>query len=120
MQMSSLGAAGAEKERSFVDNTLPTIPSEDERSRVEPVVMHTPNRNRARRATVVTRSPEPKVASVSKAQMQHKRLSLEVDTSPSKRREKSRSQNDLCRAITPITQLEFEIERREFAFALCS
>lgn len=91
-----------------MNNTLPTIPSEDERSRVE-VVHASPNR--ARRATVVTRSPEPNQIKV------EKRPSLEVDTavtsSPSKRREKSKSQNDLGRAITPVTQLEFEIERRE-------
>lgn len=93
-----------------MDDTLPTIPSEDERSRVE-VVHASPNR--ARRATVVTRSPEPKQVKT------EKRPSPEVDTavtsSPSKRREKSKSQNDLGRAITPITQLEFEIERREFS-----
>ena len=106
--------AASQRENSLMnDDTLPTIPSEDERSRVEPV-MFTPNKNRARRATVVTRSPEPKQVKVG----ERERPSLEIDTelatsSPNKRREKSRSQNDLGRAITPVTQLEFEIERRE-------
>ncbi|KAH8082009.1 hypothetical protein BXZ70DRAFT_631704 [Cristinia sonorae] len=100
------------QEKSFANSTLPTIPSEDERSRVVPsVVVSTPAKSRARRATVVTMSPEPKAKPA-------QRPSLEVDTaitsSPSKRREKSRSQNDLShlgRTITPVTQLEFEIER---------
>ena len=70
-----------------------------------PVVPQTPSRRR--RATVVTRSPEP----VGKG------MKLEIDTvspysSPSKRREKSKSQNDLARPITPVTKLEFELERR--------
>ncbi|KAI0087036.1 hypothetical protein BDY19DRAFT_1092650 [Irpex rosettiformis] len=64
----------------------------------------TPPRHR-RRATIGTRSPE----SLTKT-----RPSL--DLSPSKRREKSRSQNDLQtvglgRAITPVNRLEFEIEQ---------
>ncbi|THH31245.1 hypothetical protein EUX98_g2950 [Antrodiella citrinella] len=90
------------------NNTLPTIPSEDERSRVEPTLAPVnASPNRARRATVVTRSPEPKV------KVKHeRRMSLEVNfSSPTKRREKSRSQNDLGRCITPVTQLEFEVEK---------
>ncbi|KAI0693211.1 hypothetical protein BC835DRAFT_1546100 [Cytidiella melzeri] len=94
--------------RSWMNETLPTIPSE------EPSKMSmfsslsdapgTPPRHR-RRATIITRSPE----AVSKV-----KPALELDMSPSKRREKSRSQNDLQmlgRPITPVTRLEFEIEQ---------
>ncbi|KAI0923171.1 hypothetical protein AcV7_005759 [Taiwanofungus camphoratus] len=86
-----------------VNDTLPTIPSEQP-SHVNEVqslaVPETPSRRR--RATVVTRSPEPL----------RKRVSLEINTdSPSKRREKSKSQNDLARPITPVTKLEFELKR---------
>ncbi|KAJ2982066.1 hypothetical protein NUW54_g10795 [Trametes sanguinea] len=62
-------------------------------------VPETPSRKR--RATVVTRSPETK----------RKPPSLEIDVSPSKRREKSKSHSELVRPITPITKLEFELER---------
>ncbi|KAI0357501.1 hypothetical protein OH77DRAFT_1588381 [Trametes cingulata] len=115
----------------FAEHSLPTIPSElpsrvshepeeehereHERSRsynaaqVEAgnasggalMVPETPSKKR-RRATVVTRSPETKRKS---------RPSLEIDVSPSKRREKSKSHSDLVRPITPITKLEFELER---------
>ena len=67
-----------------------------------------------RRATIATRTL------ISPAR---KRPSLEL--SPSKRREKSKSQNDLQtvglgRAITPINRLEFEIEQRMSSFHLYS
>lgn len=98
------------REKSFLaNNTLPTIPSEDERSRVEVGLKVQQSPSRVRRATVVTRSPEPKPRPEIR-----RSEGDEVTASPSKRREKSRSQNDLGRAITPVTQLEFEIERREF------
>lgn len=104
--------------------TIPCIPSE-EPSRISmfppsafafgSVVPGTPAHHR-RRATIVTRSPETN-------------LELKIDTnvatdiSPSKRREKSRSQNDLSfsklgRPITPVTRLEFEIEQRKY-YSLC-
>lgn len=89
-----------------IDHTLPTIPSEA--NSPAPAIRElpvTPNksRTRTRSHTVVTRSPEVK----------KERPSLEIDTtaSPSKRREKSRSQNDLSRAITPVAELELQIER---------
>ncbi|KAL4250578.1 Serine/threonine-protein kinase ATG1 [Abortiporus biennis] len=103
---------------------LPTIPTilSDDYSRAEedvppvpslpPLVFSQPlpqppqTPSRARRATVVTRSPEP----VGKAKPKLE-LEMDLDASPSKRREKSKSQNDLGRPITPITRLEFEIER---------
>ena len=112
----------------FQDHTLPTIPSEAPSGAVEPlsqslsyadsprradsmgptVVLSSPQTpSRKRRATVVTRSPENG----------RKALSLEIDVSPSKRREKSRSHGDLLRPITPITKLEFELERREYIFS---
>lgn len=87
-----------------INDTLPTIPSEQPSvlsNPQSPSMPETPSR-RVRRATVVTRSPEPA----------RKKPSLEIDTSPSKRREKSRSQNDLIRPITPVTKLEFELQKR--------
>lgn len=88
-------------DNSFNDNSLPSIPSEGPSQVIEvsSPVPHTPSR--ARRATVVTRSPE----------VHRQKPQLEIDTSPSKKREKSKSQNDLGRPITPVTKLEFEIER---------
>lgn len=108
-----------QERRDTVNDTIPTIPSEDASrcqslsASVAPSVLGgedtpgTPARSR-RRATIVTRSPEApvKVKPV-----------LEIDTSPSKRREKSKSQNDLSilgRPITPVTKLEFELERRKW------
>ncbi|KAI0699944.1 hypothetical protein C8T65DRAFT_742293 [Cerioporus squamosus] len=118
--MSPLPSPSILNTMNFGEHTLPTIPSEqpsrmsEEHSRSyagSPVqggstgpsatmaVPETPSRKR--RATVVTRSPENG----------RKALSLEIDVSPSKRREKSRSHGDLLRPITPITKLEFELER---------
>lgn len=89
-----------------IEQTLPTIPSEA--NSPAPVIRELPAtpdkpRTRTRSHTVVTRSPEVK----------KERPSLEIDTtaSPSKRREKSRSQNDLSRAITPVAELELQIEK---------
>lgn len=93
--------------KSMVDSTIPTIPSE-EPSRVSLVqedaqeMPGTPKRTRTRRATIVTRSPEA----------QRARPSLEIDTVSSN--QKSKSQYDLGRPITPVTRLEFELEQREF------
>ncbi len=108
----------------FQEHTLPTIPSEAPSGAVElqsqsllsdssmragsmgPSTVLSPPQtpSRKRRATVVTHSPE----NVRKA------VSLEIDVSPMKRREKSRSYGDLLRPITPVTKLEFELERREY------
>ena len=59
---------------------------------------------RTRPMTVIGQSPS-------------KSRSLEIATdaamSPSRRKEKSRSQNDLQRAISPVSRLTFELERRE-------
>ncbi|CDO76701.1 hypothetical protein BN946_scf184975.g10 [Trametes cinnabarina] len=102
----------------FAEHSLPTIPSElpscvsheQEFSRSyaaegtsrDAVLLSAPETpSRKRRATVVTRSPE----------MKRKPVSLEIDVSPSKRREKSKSHSELIRPITPIAQLEFELER---------
>ncbi|KAI0826825.1 hypothetical protein BC628DRAFT_1410038 [Trametes gibbosa] len=104
----------------FADHSLPTIPSElpsrvshdesrdQDQSRTSAaagaslVVPETPTRRR--RATVVTRSPETK--------REKAKPSLELlELSPSKRREKSKSHSDLVRPITPISRLEFELER---------
>ncbi|TFY71842.1 hypothetical protein EVG20_g1148 [Dentipellis fragilis] len=79
--------------------TIPTLPSE-EPSRATMILGSTPPR--ARRATVtIGRSPE-------------KSRSLDIESgsgSPSKRKEKSRSQNDLLRPISPIANLQLELER---------
>ncbi|KAI0754696.1 hypothetical protein C8Q80DRAFT_1266285 [Daedaleopsis nitida] len=118
--MSPLPSPSILNTMNFAEHTLPTIPSEQpsrlsesdavDRSYAEPrirgsstgpsavLLPETPSRKR--RATVVTRSPEDRRA-----------MSLEIDVSPSKRREKSRSHGDLLRPITPITKLEFELQR---------
>ncbi|KAL1950380.1 hypothetical protein VTO73DRAFT_5504 [Trametes versicolor] len=106
----------------FAEHSLPTIPSEmpsrvshdndvehsrsymgeEQPGRASTSALAVPETpSRKRRATVVTRSPE----------MKRKTPSLEIDTSPSKRREKSKSYSELVRPITPITKLEFELER---------
>jgi serine/threonine-protein kinase GIN4 len=54
-----------------------------------------------RRATVLARSPEkPRTLDV-------------VDMTPSKRREKSKSANDLKRLIRPISKVQIELDKRE-------
>ncbi|THH18203.1 hypothetical protein EW146_g2746 [Bondarzewia mesenterica] len=78
----------------FPDHTLQALPSE-ELSQVLGVGQSPP---RVRRATVTGRSPE-------------KNAIIEAE-SPSKRKEKSKSQNDLLsRPITAIAKLQFELER---------
>lgn len=55
-----------------------------------------------RRATVLGRTPEkPRI------------LNIDADMTPSKRREKSKSANDLNRLIRPISKVEFELDKRE-------
>ena len=55
-----------------------------------------------RRATVLGRTPEkPRI------------LNIDVDMTPSKRREKSKSANDLNRLIRPISKVQFELDKRE-------
>ncbi|TFY76275.1 hypothetical protein EWM64_g7738, partial [Hericium alpestre] len=90
--------AAANASRLMADATLRTIPSE-EPSRVGLMVGSTPPR--ARRATVMFglgRSPE-------------KSRSLDMEAGSPSRKEKSRSQNDLSRPISPISKLQFELER---------
>ena len=120
--MSPLPSPSILNTMNFAEHTLPTIPSEqpsrlsESQSRLyaesparagsvgpSAVVAVPETPSRKRRATVVTRSPE----------LGRKVVSLEIDVSPSKRREKSRSHGDLLRPITPITKLEFELERRK-------
>lgn len=122
--MSPLPSPSCLNTMNFREHSLPTIPSEAPSGAIEPqsrsllsdasmcassmgptVVLSPPQTpSRKRRATVVTHSPE----NVRKA------VSLEIDVSPMKRREKSRSHGDLLRPITPVTKLEFELERREY------
>ncbi|KAI0629755.1 hypothetical protein C8Q77DRAFT_1064543 [Trametes polyzona] len=121
MSMSPLPSPSFLNTKNFAEHSLPTIPSElpsrvshdghePERSFSQgpaqeagsPLLRPMPETpSRKRRATVVTRSPETK----------RRGPSLELDLSPSKRREKSKSHSDLVRPITPITKLEFELER---------
>ena len=55
-----------------------------------------------RRATVLGGSPEkPRI------------LNIDADMTPSKRREKSKSANDLNRLIRPISKVQFELDNRE-------
>ena len=55
-----------------------------------------------RRATVLGRSPEkPRI------------FDIDVSMTPSKRREKSKSANDLKRLIRPISKVQFELDRRK-------
>ena len=58
-----------------------------------------------RRATVLGRSPE-----------KSRSLDIDVDMTPSKRREKSKSANDLNRLIRPISKVQFELDKRERGF----
>ncbi|KAH9018435.1 hypothetical protein EDB85DRAFT_617178 [Lactarius pseudohatsudake] len=53
-----------------------------------------------RRATVLGRSPETS-----------RSLDIDVDMTPSKRREKSKSANDLKRLIRPISKVQFELDK---------
>ncbi len=57
---------------------------------------------RTRRATVLGRSPEKR-----------RILNIDADMTPSKRREKSKSANDLNRLIRPISKVQFELDKRE-------
>ncbi len=55
-----------------------------------------------RRATVLGPSPEkPGI------------LNIDANLTPSKRREKSKSANDLSRLIRPISEIQFELDKRE-------
>jgi serine/threonine-protein kinase GIN4 len=55
-----------------------------------------------RRATVLGRSPE-----------KSRSLDVDVEMTPSKRREKSKSANDLQRLIRPISTVQLELDNRE-------
>lgn len=73
-------------------------------SRLE-TIPQTPQRQR--RATVSTRSPEPVATNAEES-------AFDIDTgSPSRRREKARSHGDLLQHISPISVLEYELEKRQ-------
>lgn len=101
-----------DRSKSLADpsTTLPTIPSEVLEGESGPC---TPSR--PRRRTIVTRSP------VKRESVSPTPTACELMDSPSKRKEKSRSHNDLQglgngrlgRAITPVSQLEFALSRRK-------
>ena len=58
-----------------------------------------------RRATVLGRSPE-----------KSRSLDIDTDMTPSKRREKSKSANDLKRLIRPISKVQLELDKRECSY----
>lgn len=58
-----------------------------------------------RRATVLGRSPE-----------KSRSFDIDVDMTPSKRREKSKSANDLKRLIRPISKVQLELDNREYKY----
>jgi hypothetical protein len=79
-----------------VDKNLPALPSDGVAG-----ILTTSTPSRPRRATVTTRSLEPL-----------KKVSFDIDTgSPSKRKEKCRSQGNLLRPIETIDRLEFELQK---------
>jgi len=83
-----------------VDKTLPPIPSEDANRVTGFLAASTPPR--PRRATITTRSPAAL----------KEQASFDVDTgSPSKRKEKSKSQGNLLRPIATIDRLELELQK---------
>jgi serine/threonine-protein kinase GIN4 len=83
-----------------VDKTLPPIPSEDANRVTDFLAASTPPR--PRRATITTRSPAAL----------KEQASFDVDTgSPSKRKEKSKSQGNLLRPIATIDRLELELQK---------
>ena len=55
-----------------------------------------------RRATVLGHAPEKPCI-----------LNIDTDMTPSKRREKSKSANDLNRLIRPVSKVQFELDKRE-------
>lgn len=83
-----------------VNKTLPAVPAEDSTAPSSFIVVSTPPR--ARRATITTRSPEGLKT----------QASFDLDTgSPSKRKEKSKSQGNLLRPIQTIERLELELKK---------
>ena len=91
------------KRRSVIDLSIPVVLSENSATPQETTeAPTTPIQTRVRRATIVTRSPE----------VDGRRPSLEVDTDT--QREKSKSQHDLGRSITPVNKLELELEQCQF------
>jgi len=87
-----------------VDKTLPAIPPEDANLVTRFLATSTPPR--PRRATITTRSP----------QAIKKQASFDIDTgSPSKRKDKSKSQGNLLRPIQTIERLELELQKGTFS-----
>lgn len=79
-------------------NILSTVPREGPGCSAFPCDGPRPTR----RATVLGGSPE-----------KSRILNIDADMTPSKRREKSKSANDLNRLIRPISKVQFELDRRE-------
>ena len=77
---------------------LPVVPSEGS-SRT---AFSSDSPRPTRRATVLGRSPE-----------KPRTFDIDADVTPSKRREKSKSANDLKRLIRPISKVQFELDKSE-------
>jgi serine/threonine-protein kinase GIN4 len=91
------------------DRPLPQLPSESLDPSAAEGALHSPQRTR--RATVSTRSPEP--------------INTQDDFdlltgSPSKRKEKCKSHGNLVQPISPISKLEFELQKREPRSLCCT
>jgi serine/threonine-protein kinase GIN4 len=104
-QSTSFCDPGVDKSVAF-ERPLPLLPLDTSGLTMADGTMRSPPRQR--RATVSTRSPEP--------------VNADNDCdpligSPSKRKEKSRSQGNLMQPISPISQLEYELQRREIPFS---
>jgi serine/threonine-protein kinase GIN4 len=104
-QSASSSSAPIKADPPSVDKNLPALPTDDTCHATSSLVLSTPRR--PRRATVTSRSPEPL----------KKQVSFDVDTgSPSKRKEKSKSQGNLLRPIKTIDRLELELQKGAFLF----
>ncbi|KAI0260657.1 hypothetical protein BC834DRAFT_973256 [Gloeopeniophorella convolvens] len=93
--LTAAAAAQNDPQGSATQNALPANPSDPEPSRS---AFSFDSPRPTRRATILGRSPD-------------KSRSLDIDMSPSKRREKSKSANDLQRLIRPISKVQLELDR---------
>jgi hypothetical protein len=93
----------AKVDASYMDKPLPNMPCNDANRSNDFLAASTPRR--ARRATFTTQSPQPL----------KKQVSFDIDTgSPSKRKEKSKSQGNLLRPIETIERLELALRKGKF------
>ena len=90
-----------------VDKTLPALPSEGPSGAADFIAVTTPPR--PRRATITSRSPE----------VLKTKTSFDINSgSPSKRKEKSKSQGNLLRPIVPFDRLGLEMHNGIHIYSL--